>query len=459
MRIVFATAEFHGIASVGGLALAASGLVHELRRQGVTVDLVMPEYGGVVLEDERVERIDVADWVGPVWVRSGRHAVAGDVHLVWLPGMDRPHPYLDPTGTGWGDNDYRFLAFSRAVAALFQQRGGDVLHLNDWHTAAALAAFPENPPSVLSIHNLAYQGTTTGDWLARLGPRSWAYEWWGDCNPFLGGLRLADAIVAVSPNYAREIQRPESGVGVDGVMRERADHVHGILNGIDTTVWGPATDRFLDEPFGPGDLSGKAAATEALLAELGLDPGPGPLVVMVTRLTELKGLDLVPPLLPYLRRLGVRMAILGAGDAHTAHQLQEAARANPGIVAFVEGYDEALSHRLFAGGDLLLMPSRFEPCGLAQMQAMRYGTLPVGVDVGGLHDTIVDASDDRTRGTGWLAHHATPLDLLDALHRAVAGWRDKGLLGAMRERGMTTDWSWRLPALEHIALYEHVQRR
>lgn len=457
MRVLFASAEFAPLATVGGLASAAAGLVGALRAQGVTVDVVLPDYGGIELSDVEEVGLEVPWWAGPAHVRIGEHPVAGRVHLVDAPGLRRPHPYTQRDGSGWPDNDARFFAFSAAVADLARRDPPDVLHLNDWHTAAVPAALLDPPPTVLSIHNLAYQGTTTGFWLGRLGPRARAYEWYGGCNPFAGGLSLADAIVAVSPTYAEEILRPEGGYGLAGLLSWRNDRLVGIRNGIDTTVWDPATDEALVAPFDPSDLAGKAATRDALCHDLGLIADDGaPLIVIVSRLVEQKGIDLVLPLLRFLPTFPARLAVLGAGDAWLVDALGAAAAAEPERCAFVAGYDDALAHRLFAGGDLLLMPSRFEPCGLAQMQAMRYGTLPVATAVGGLCDTITDLDAAPRRGTGWLASSPDSLDVLDALHRAVRGWGHRARRRGAQRRGMSADWSWREPALRHIELYERL---
>ena len=211
MRVLFATAELSPIATVGGLAAAAAGLSLELRRQGVDVELVVPDYGDVELSDESVIELDVPAWVGPARIRVGDHPIAGRLHLVDVPGMARSHPYLRPDGDGWPDNAERFFRFARAIAARVEQAPPDVLHLNDWHTGAVLAALTDQPPTVVSIHNLAYQGVAPGPWLRRIGPRAEHYEWWGGANPLTGAFALADAIVAVSPNYARRSSRPSSG--------------------------------------------------------------------------------------------------------------------------------------------------------------------------------------------------------------------------------------------------------
>jgi starch synthase len=457
MKVLFATAELSPVASVGGLAQAAAGLVAELRRQDVDIEVVMPDYGGVELADETVTHVvDVPLWAQPASVRSGIHPVVGRLHLVDVPGMAKPHPYVYSDGTGWWDNDARFLGFSMVIAALARAWEPDVLHLNDWHTAAALADLPASLPSVLSIHNLAYQGTAAPEWFGRIGPRGGRYERYGTTNPLSGGLLLADAIVAVSPSYAAEILHPANGYGLDSVLRHRADALVGILNGIDTELWDPATDSHLVKRAPSMPPAARAANRAAILERVGWQEAAGPLLVMVTRLVEQKGVDLVLPSLPLLHRLPARLVVLGSGDAWLAGELHRAARAHPDTVAFVEGYDERLSHLLVGGGDLLLMPSRFEPCGLAQMQALRYGTLPVVTGVGGLLDTVIDLDAQPETGTGFVADRVDPVDILDAVHRAVRGWSSTKVRRAAQLRGMARDWSWREPALAHLELYGRI---
>jgi starch synthase len=461
MRVLFATAELSPVASVGGLAAAAAGLTAELRRQGVSVDIVMPDYGRIALADETAPLdLDVPAWAGPAHVRTGEHPVVGRLQLVTVPGIARPHPYLQPDGQGWPDNDERFLAFSRAVAAMAVADPPDLLHLNDWHTAAALAAFRVAPPSVLSLHNLAYQGITDGAWLDLIGPRGRHYEWWGNTNPLSGGIALADAIVAVSPTYAKEILTPEGGFGLAGPLRFRGSALVGILNGIDTDIWDPARDPALVANYaaGEGDVeAAKEANRRVLLDRLGFPDDGTTLAVMATRLTHQKGVDLVIPIVPALRHLPVRLAILGSGDAELAATLTELAAEHSHSFAFVDGYDEQLSHLMFAAGDLYLMPSRFEPCGLTQMQAMRYGTVPVVTPVGGLIDTVPDA-DVSSDGRGFVADRVEPVAVVSALLRAVRHHRDRRRRPALIKRIMGIDWSWRGPAAEHIELYGRLLR-
>ncbi len=458
-RVLFASAEFVPIVSVGGLGAAAAGLVRELRNQGAEVEVVVPDYNAVELDDERRRHLTVPEWVGPAQVRSGSHPVAGPVHLVEVPGIRRSHPYTDAQGTGWADNDRRFFAASMAIAALASELHPDVVHLNDWHTAAALAATDPTTPAVLSIHNLAYQGETGAAWLAHLGARGGAFERAGACNPLAGGIRLADAIIVVSPHYRDEILLPQHACGLLDILRDRADALVGIRNGIDTTAWDPAADTHLARRYQRPNGAAKSANRAAIRDALSLPHAEGALVVGVTRLAEQKGIDLLLPIVDYLPTMPAQLAVLGAGDAALAHALRAEAQRLPANVAFVEGYDEVLARRLLVGGDLLVMPSRFEPCGLTQMQAMRYATLPVATDVGGLHDTIVDLDQDPAHGTGWLAPSPDPLALLDALHRAVRGWRVPSVRRAAQRRGMSADWSWQAPAAAHLELYERISSK
>jgi len=456
MRVLFATAELAPVARVGGLAAAAAGLVKELRRSGVDVDVVLPDYAGLTLADERVEELDVPEWAGPAFARSGLLAGVGAITLVDSWGIRRSHPYLQPDGAGWPDNDRRFYGFSAAVAALVRRRRPDVLHLNDWHTCTALAHLERLPPTVLTIHTLGYQGWSNAGWLPGFPYHRAAYSFLDGCNPLGGGIRLADRVIAVSPTYAAEALTVDGGFGLHDLLAAKGAHFLGILNGIDTDEWDPAGDPHIATPYGPGDLTGKDAARAALLAELGLPAGTEPLAVMVTRLVEQKGVDLALPVVPFLAAMPARLAVLGSGERPLVEALHGAVAAAPDRVAFREGYDEGLAHRLFAGADLFLMPSRFEPCGLAQMQAMRYGTLPVVTDVGGLHDTVADVDERPAEGTGIVAADVTALGVLDAVHRAVRAHRQPARRRAMQRRGMAIDWSWRGPAAQHVDLYREV---
>jgi len=454
MRVVFATAELSPVATVGGLAAAAAGLGSELRSAGVDLELVLPDYGDVTLVDETSWEIMVPDWVGSASVRRGRHPDIGDLHLISVPGMARSHPYLQPSGEGWEDNPERFFRFARAVAAHVESDPPDVLHLNDWHTGPALAAMETPPPTVLSIHNLAYQGIHSGDWLSVIGPKAEHYEWWGDTNPLSGAIALADKVVAVSPHYAEEIRTPLGGFGLDAPLRDRGDALVGILNGIDTEVWNPATDPLIEANFDADSLDAREANRTALRERFGFPDDGVPIAAVVTRLTHQKGIDLLTPVISLLDQIPLRLVLLGSGDAVVTDDLHRIAGWHPDLFGFIDAYDEALSHLMFAGSDLYLMPSRFEPCGLTQMQAMRYGSVPVVTAVGGLVDTVPDADLHPRSGRGFVADQARPEHLLAAMFRAARRVRDKRRRVSLQKRIMAIDWSWREPAKEYIDLYE-----
>jgi starch synthase len=453
MHIVFATAELSPIATVGGLAAAAAGLVRELRAQGHRVDLLLPDYAGVSLAHEKVINLDVPSWAGPARIRHGLHEIVGDLHLVSVPGIERGHPYLQPDGEGWPDNTERFLGFSRAIAAYVQSVRPDVVHLNDWHTATALAALDGSIPSVLSLHNLAYQGTTSADWIPKIGTRGSHYEWWGGLNPLTGAIALADRIIAVSPNYSTEIRTPEGGFGIHEALGFRGDAVIGVLNGIDTDIWDPSADPLLESHFSATRLDGREPNRRALRSRLGFPDDLIPLATVVTRLTEQKGIDLLLPIIPLLAQVPMRMAVLGSGDAALSAQLHQAAATYPDDFAFVEGYDEALSHQMFAGADVFVMPSRFEPCGLTQMQAMRYGSIPVVTAVGGLVDTVIDLDLDSRRGTGVVASAVEPAALTAAIFRLARRITDSRRRERIQRRIMSIDWSWSGPAQKYVTIY------
>ena len=454
-RVLFATAELAPLARVGGLAEASAGLVRQLRADGAEIDVVLPDYGDVALADETVTSIEVPSWAQPGLVRRGVHPVAGPVTLVATAGTHKPHPYVDVHGHGWPDNALRFFGFSAAVAALADATEPDVIHLNDWHTAAVPGFVMVERPSVLTIHTLGHQGATDSAWIERLRRHHDAYRWYTACNPLVGAIRLADRIIAVSPTYAREIVTEANGEGAHAELAARGDDLVGIRNGIDAEEWNPATDPHIARTYTASTVSrNKPVCRRALLAQFGFaDDADEPVFGVVSRLVDQKGIDLLLETVWFLADLGAKLVVLGSGDAGLAAGGRWAAATFPERVAFVEGYDAALAHRIFAGADLFVMPSRFEPCGLAQMQAMAYGTLPVVTDVGGLHDTVVDADHDVERGTGIVAPWPTGAALTDALHRGAALWRDRRRRNAARTIGMTTDWSWSAPAADHREIY------
>ena len=457
---MFATAELSPIARVGGLAEAAAGLTAALARARVDVEIVLPDYDRRSLSDETVEDLDVPEWVGAARARSGVDISGRAITLIDAPTLARPHPYLDPaTGDGWVDNDHRFAAFSAAIAALAKMRQPDVLHLNDWHTSFVLGLLEPRPPTVLTIHTIAYQGTTAPAWLDRLEAHREAFEWFGGTNPLAGAIALADRVIAVSPTYAREIVTPELGVGLHHRLRALGPRLLGIRNGIDTDTWDPARDANLVAPYSAANLAPKRKSRDALLDELGWSDDGDIIVGMVTRLAEQKGVDLALDASRFLADIPARLVLLGAGDKTLSDRARHDVDLSPDRMSFVDGYDNAFGHRIFAGADLFLMPSRFEPCGLAQMQAMAYGTVPVTTDVGGLHDTVIDDDRERGSGNGFVSRSVDSAGVVDALHRAVRAVKQPNRRKALQRRGMAPDWSWAQPASDHIALYGELLTR
>ena len=453
MKVVFATAEAAPIARVGGLAEAAAGLIRSLRATtDVELTVVMPDYGDVVLDGESTSGLTVPEWVGDATVRTGVAPELGAVHLVNVPGMARPHPYVDASGEGWSDNHQRFFGFSAAVASLTEQVSPDVLHLNDWHTAMTLAW--TDVPSVYTIHTLGYQGHGDIGWLRAIDTdRGTAFDRHGELNPAAGAIRLADRVIAVSPNYAEEILDPARGAGLHTLLAGRGADLVGIRNGIDTSLWDPSTDPHITGSYGHGSLADKAVNKDALLSRVGWEDDGGPLIGVVTRLVEQKGVDLLLGLVPYLERMGARLVVLGSGEERLSLWARELAQQYSAFFTFVDGYDLALAHEIFAGADLFCMPSRFEPCGLAQMQAMAYGTIPVVTPVGGLVDTVTDIDAEPKTGTGVVALTIDGLGMLDALHRGVALWKNKRKRTSVQKRGMKIDWSWDQPTQQHLDVY------
>jgi starch synthase len=339
-----------------------------------------------------------------------------------------------------------------------------VLHAHDWHAAMACAYLAAHPPtaaaSVFTVHNLAYQGVFPHDDAPLLGLPSGfmtpsGLEYHGQLCFMKAGLKFADRVSTVSPTYAREIATPEFGAGLDGVIRGRGADVQGILNGIDTAVWDPARDSALAAAYDAASLAGKAVVKAALQRECGLaEDARAPLLAVVSRLTSQKGLDLVLAALPEILRLGGQLVVQGSGDAVLEQAFRVAVSAHPQAVSLFAGYDEARAHRVIAGADVVLVPSRFEPCGLTQQYGLRYGTVPLVRQVGGLADTVAEGR------TGFLFAEATPFALQAAFERLLHAWRDPPAWQALMRAGMAQELSWDGPAREYLALYEQaVQAR
>lgn len=473
IQVLAIASEFYPLIKTGGLADVAGALPGALAAQGVATRTLIPGYPPVVAALERAKTAHAwPDFFGgPARLLSG--AAAGLQLLV----LDAPHlygraggPYADAAGRDWPDNALRFAALARAGAlvgqGLLPGYAPDILHAHDWQAGLAAPylhyAGGPRPRTVMTIHNLAFQGQFDRRLLASLGlpPRAFSQdgvEYYGDIGFLKAGLALSDRITTVSPTYAAEIRTPDGGMGLDGLLRARADRLAGILNGIDVSVWNPARDPLITAPYAAGDLAGRAVDKAALQRRFGLEPDPAAMVFgVVSRLSWQKGLDLLLAALPTLLDVGAQLAVLGSGEAHLQAGFAAAVAANPGRVGALFAYDEAAAHGVQAGADALLVPSRFEPCGLTQLCALRYGAVPVVARVGGLGDTVVDASPMALAAgaaTGvWFSPVNTPM-LENAVRRAASLYRDTGAWRRLQANGMATDVSWTTPARQYAELY------
>ena len=384
-------------------------------------------------------------------------------------------PYGDPLGRDWADNWHRFAALGRAAADIaggaVNQLGFDLLHAHDWQAGMAPAYLKFAPlagaprvPSVMTIHNMAFQGQFRHEIFSRLDlpHAAWAIdgvEYHGSVGMLKAGLEAASAITTVSPTYAMEIRSREFGMGLEGLIRSRGDRVHGIVNGIDTNAWNPALDPALEAPFNARSLSRRAANKRALEAEFGLEPGDGPLFVVISRLTWQKGMDVLGEVLDHLVGLGGRLALLGAGDAAIEAELRQGAARHFGRIGLTIGYDEPLAHRMQAGGDAILVPSRFEPCGLTQLYGLAYGCVPVVARTGGLADTVIDANLAAIHAgaaTGIQFSGADYPNFALAIARAVHLYHQPLVWRRMQMAGMKADFSWDRSGAAYARLYRQL---
>jgi starch synthase len=480
VRVLHVAAEVYPLVKTGGLADVTAALPPALARAGADVRLLLPGLPAIaesVLQAKKVCEIGPAFGAASVTLRRGTQPASGvPAYVIDAPFLYRRGggPYQDRAGRDWPDNLQRFALLSWVGAQL---AGGDldpkwapeVLHAHDWHAAPACAYLHAHPSAaaatMFTVHNLAYQGIFPRDDFALLGlPARYmtpgGLEYHGQVSCMKAGLKFADRITTVSPTYAKEIATPEFGAGLDGVIRGRAAHVSGILNGVDRDVWSPERDSAIAARYDAGRLDGKAACKAALQQELGLAiDAQAPLVAVLSRLTGQKGLDLVVEVLASTVARGVQWAVVGTGEPSLEGAFVEAQRLHPGRVAARITYDEALAHRLIAGADAIAVPSRFEPCGLTQMYGLAYGTLPVVRRVGGLADTVVDATPraiDADVATGIQFDAATTQALEQALLRMVELYRHRELWTRTMRRAMAQDFSWDLAAGEYVALYRDV---
>lgn len=475
MNVLMVTSECAPFVKTGGLADVVGALPGALGRLGpVDVRVMLPAYPGLFpLLPQGEEVATFGDLPGGPGRLVQVQAQGLTLLLLDAPQLyDRAgKPYTGPDGRDWADNHLRFGALAQAAARIcFDGLAGwkpDILHAHDWQAALAPVYLKQTgravPKSVLTIHNIAFQGRFGPHVLGELGLRGdWFHadglEYYGDLSFLKAGLVYADAVTTVSPTYAREILTPEFGMGLEGVLQARAADLSGILNGIDTDAWDPATDAALVRTFDSRTVSRKSENRFEIAARLGLDAGhDGPLFCVISRLTEQKGLDTLAGAIPHLVAEGGQLALLGSGEPELEEAYSRAAREHPGRVGVQIGYDEGFSHLLQGGSDAILIPSRFEPCGLTQLYGLRYGTLPVVARTGGLADTVIDANPAALSvgvATGFVLDSVSPAGIEAAISRVCSAYADRKLWQGMQRAAMRQPVGWETSAKTYAQLYE-----
>lgn len=478
MRLLFATSEIFPIIKTGGLADVSGALPTALFASGLDIQIVLPAYRGILATCESPRLL------GALQVF---HDIRCDIYQTTLPGthiplllIDHPQlydreggPYHHPQYGEWQDNALRFGVLSKVAALLsmpndLQTWQPDVIHCNDWQTGLTpyyLRQMGSRTKSVFSIHNIAFQGNFHADWRHRLTLdeqdfKAEGYEFYGHVSFMKAGLYYADALSTVSPTYAKEIQTEQFGFGFQGLLQHRSADLTGILNGIDTHVWDPSTDAYLPVHYNVNKLRCKKEVKHALQTELGLTvDANAPLLGVVSRLTHQKGLDMLATIAHQLLDSGCQLAVLGSGEAALEQQYQTLMQLYPGQVSVTIGYNEPLSHRIMAGADIFVMPSRFEPCGLNQMYGLRYGTIPVVANTGGLADSVhggapTAAGKLPAKMTGFVMPYHNPWTLLVTLRQAIAIFANSGQWLQLQKQAMRQDVSWETRAKHYQKLYE-----
>jgi len=480
MRCLFVASECYPLIKTGGLADVAGALAPALAPLGCEARVLLPAYPAVKEKLQATKQVaQLPDLFGGAGrLVEGRTEDGLGILALEAPQLfDRPgNPYLGKDGKDWPDNHLRFAALSWAGREIALGNAGDwrpdLVHAHDWQAGLVPAYLRfsgrPHPPVIFTIHNLAFQGLFPKTLLKalRLPPESFGFgglEYWDQISCMKAALVYSDHITTVSPTYAHEIQTDEGGMGLGGVLRGRADAVTGIVNGIDEAVWDPGSDPNIDAHYGVRSLTKKAADKRALQDRFALRRRRNvPLFCVVSRLTEQKGLDLLLEALPLILSRKAQLAVLGSGDAAIEKAFVQAAAGNPGQVGVVIGYDEPLSHRMQAGADAIIIPSRFEPCGLTQLYGLRYGTLPVVARVGGLADTVIDANLAALRdkvATGFQFAPVTADALGGALARACDLFQNRRLWRAAQRRAMAQDVGWAAPAAAYYDLYRALLAR
>jgi starch synthase len=482
MNILFASSEAHPLIKTGGLADVAGSLPRAIRNLRHDIRVVIPAYQSILKQAGRftlAAHLELEGVEQPVRILTGR--LPGSQVALYL--VDSPahfdragNPYTMDKGMAWPDNAQRFTVFCRAIHALAVNAAGfdwqpELVHCNDWQTGLVpplLAGKADRPATVFTIHNLAYQGLF--DWKIfkqlELPATFWsmdALEFHNQFSFIKGGLVFADWLTTVSPTYAREIQTPEFGYGLEGLIGHRKDTLTGIVNGVDYTVWNPGRDPLIPVPFSPRALFHKAENKAALQEYFGLPVDPeAPLLAVISRLVEQKGIDLILDIVPELVAHGAQLVVLGSGDSKLERAIGKAVQAHPLNISARLGYDEALAHHIEAGADIFLMPSRFEPCGLNQIYSQRYGTVPIVRHTGGLADTVTDTTPETLAAktaTGFSFEKPTASALGVALQRALDCYRQPETWRQLVCTGMKQDFSWKRSAELYLELYTAILAR
>jgi starch synthase len=476
LKLLAVASEIYPLIKTGGLADVTGALPAALADEGVAVRSLVPGYPTVLDKLGKAEMVQTfADLLG-----GTARLLAGEADGLDVLALDAPHlyarpgdPYVAPDRRDWPDNALRFAALAQVATRIGQGLlpgfVPDIVHAHDWQAALTPAllhyAPGRRPGTVVTVHNLAFPGLFPAHLLGAIAlpPEAFSIdgvEYHGQISYLKAGLQFADRITTVSPTYSREILHPEEGMGFDGLLRARGSALSGILNGIDDTVWNPANDARIASTYTAQTIEARAGNKEALQRRLGLDGKAGALLFgVVSRLTSQKGLDLLVAALPTLLAHGGQLALLGSGDHALEDAFRSAQSAHPGRIGCVIGYDESLAHLIQAGADALLIPSRFEPCGLTQLCALRYGAIPVVARVGGLADTVIHANEMALASRVATGVQFAPVDvegLAGAIRRTFDLFADQTAWLGMQQSGMATDVSWRKPAHRYAALYREI---
>jgi starch synthase len=479
MNVWFLPSEAAPFAKTGGLADVAGSLPAALRKEGVKVSVGLPFYREV-----EEQRLPLRKAFSGLKVPFGQRNMSCDVLVTTWKGVptyffrredlfNRPNLYATPEGDYY-DNLERFAYFSRAALCFAREAGEkiDIVHAHDWHTGLVPAylktvyrgdAFFSNTKSVFTIHNIGYQGVFPTDKLPTCGlpPEEFnpeGTEYWGNISLLKAGIVYADAITTVSPRYSREIQTPEFGMGMEGILRKRSSDLYGILNGVDYTEWNPENNGDYRFSYDPIHMAGKDKNKAALLRELGIDRhfSDRPVLAMISRFTAQKGWDLLLSIVRDVLRLNVSMVVLGEGEHAYESALSSLGGYYPGVIAVDIGYKESIARRILAGGDMFLAPSRYEPCGLAHLYALRFGAVPVVHATGGLDDTVEQFNRRTGRGTGFKFMDYKERAFLNSIRQAVNTYNDRSAWQAIIRNGMSADFSWEESARKYITVYRRV---